>query len=161
MKRIKEVHFVYETFKCNGNIQVILLFNFTSELFSCFAVAVIAFQFSALFQFLIFFFFTKMEFSSFQCHHHLLTIMVLIIIIIMVPIVIIIMVLIIIIIFLAHFPNCRAHTNFWAGTIITKDTHPTSDLAFHNCTSYFPLIWKTTLGFSSSCMGIIWQRFIV
>ena len=96
--------------------------------------------------FLYLFFYTKMGSSSFQCHHYVFTIMVLITIII---------------IFLAHFPNCRAHTNFWAGTIITKDTHPTSDLAFHNCTSYFPLIWKTTLGFSSSCMGIIWQRFIV
>ena len=84
-----------------------------------------------------------------------------IIIMFMLPIIIIIMLLIIIIILLAHFPNCRAHTNFWAGTIITKDTHPTPDLALLNCTSYFPLIWKTTLGFSSSCMGIIWQRFIV
>ena len=135
MKRIKEVHFVYETFKCNGNIQVILFFNFTSELFSCFAVAVIAFQFSALFQFLIFFFLQKWNFLHFN--------------------------VIIIFLqswyslssspswyssssFLAHFPNCRAHTNFWAGTIITKDTHPTSDLAFHNCTFHFPFLWKTT-----------------
>ena len=84
-----------------------------------------------------------------------------IIIMFMLPIIIIIMLLIIIIILLPHFPNCRAHTNFWAGTIITKDTHPTPDLALLNCTSYFPLIWKTTLGFSSSCMGIIWQWFIV
>ena len=132
---------------------VILFLNFISELFLCFAVAVIAFQFFALFQFLISFFFLFLQ--RWDLLHFNIIIM------FMLPIIIIIMVLIIIIMFLAHFPNCRAHTNFWAGTIITKDTHPTSDLAFHNCTSYFPLIWKTTLGFSSSCMGIIWQRFIV